>query len=46
MTARNQAARIAEEDLSDPDVLRALTAEDVPTVLPDRAAARRTGMYL
>ncbi|MDA2813407.1 AAA family ATPase [Nocardiopsis sp. RSe5-2] len=46
VTARNQAARIADEDLADPDVLRALTARDVPTVLPDRAAARRTGMYL
>ncbi|WP_017539801.1 AAA family ATPase [Nocardiopsis halophila] len=46
LTARNQASRIAGGDLGDAGVLRELTAEDVPAQPPDRAAERRTGMYL
>lgn len=46
-TARAQAARIAELDLDDQEVLRSLTPDDVPVDLPDRDGARSgPGLYL
>lgn len=46
-TARAQAARIADLDLDDQDVLRTLTPEDVPVATSSREEERSgTGLYL
>ncbi|MDA0567996.1 AAA family ATPase [Streptomonospora sp. S1-112] len=45
-TAANQAARISGLDRLDADVLRELTAADVPATAEDAPAERRPGLYL
>ncbi|NYI94004.1 SpoVK/Ycf46/Vps4 family AAA+-type ATPase [Streptomonospora nanhaiensis] len=45
-TAANQAARIADRDRLDADVLRELTAADVPATADDAPAEQRPGLYL